>query len=81
MLSSTLVVVICSAIFFGIIQEANAFDKREEAKALEFLERFDKEKLRLVNLDVLALWNYETNITDHNLKARQETSRQVQFNF
>eukprot|EP00090_Calanus_glacialis_P005014 TRINITY_DN13830_c0_g1_i1.p1 TRINITY_DN13830_c0_g1~~TRINITY_DN13830_c0_g1_i1.p1 ORF type:complete len:639 (+),score=143.90 TRINITY_DN13830_c0_g1_i1:25-1917(+) len=43
-----------------------ADQSQDEAEAREFLSYYNDEKLRLLNGETVASWNYSTNITDHN---------------
>jgi len=46
----------------------------DEQEAREFLQYYNDEKLRLLNLETITYWNYTTNITDHNDLANQIAS-------
>ena len=43
-----------------------ADQSQDEAEARKFLSYYNDEKLRLLNGETVASWNYSTNITDHN---------------
>ncbi|CAL4124871.1 unnamed protein product, partial [Meganyctiphanes norvegica] len=45
-----------------------------EAPAQEFLARYNEEAEKLFNIRTHALWNYHTNLTDHNAKILKEIS-------
>jgi len=51
----------------------------EEAKAMEFLDYYDEEAARLMNIMTIASWNYETNITDHNAEIATEAGLEVKY--
>uniref|UniRef100_UPI003A9A66D7 Pteronotus davyi ACE2 ectodomain n=1 Tax=Pteronotus davyi TaxID=94956 RepID=UPI003A9A66D7 len=48
----------------------------EDEKAKEFLEKFDLEAEKLYHQSSLASWNYNTNITEENVKKMNEADRE-----
>ncbi len=69
----------------AVISQSRSVENDDQSStedlAREFLDYYDKEASRLMNLMTIASWNYETNITDHNADIATEMGLEVRNQF
>ncbi|XP_054437165.1 angiotensin-converting enzyme 2 isoform X1 [Pteronotus mesoamericanus] len=65
-----------SWLFLSLVAVAAAQNLTVEEEAKEFLEKFDLEAEKLYHQSSLASWNYNTNITDENVKKMNEANQE-----
>lgn len=56
------------------MQAIDQLIEEEEIRAQTFIEEFEEEMIQRRYLDVVANWDYASNITDYNEKRKNEVS-------